>query len=155
MYKSNGLSSFFPVENLFYSKEIFNHKPVWEYLKGEGSSKKIRFKTNSLPAGLTHLNHEIYIDTIDLNITKIITDGIFGEIGNMYSEQKFTDFKPFPRESAIKLDYFKTFSIDYGDSIEIKQNEKIETKISADIRVFNTDSVNLITLDGQSFQLPK
>ncbi len=153
-YKGNGLSSFFPAENLFYSSEIFNFPPFWEYKGNEGENKKIKFKVNSLPAGLTQLIHEIYIDSINLNITKIVTDGVFGDIGNQYNETIFSNYMSLQKQEAIKPDYFKTFSIDFGDSLKTEDSEKPDTIFVSEDLIFKTEDIKLVTLDQEPFILP-
>ncbi len=153
-YKANGLSSFLPYENLFYSNEIFKNSPSWEYLNSEGVNKLVNFKVNSLPSGLTELKHEIFIDTLNLNITKIVDDGTFGEIGNLYIETNFLNIEPFFKENAIKPDYFRTFTIDLGDSTSTKNKYRHDAKLKTDDQVIACDNINLLTLTNDSFKLP-
>lgn len=152
-FNGNWLSSFFPMEGFFFPMEIFNSEPFWKFKNDTGSNIRVYFDIGSYPEGVTEINDEITIDTVELKLVNSKTETIFGDIGSLYLERKISNYKPLKFENCIKPDYFKTFSIDFGDSLKAEDSEKPDTIFVSEDLIFKTEDIKLVTLDQEPFIL--
>lgn len=149
--KGSGLFSFFPVGSLIVDTNMFNSEPYWDYLPGKGKTTTVKFNiVNSVPE-ITHIRHELSIDTLNLYLVKLVDEVTFGETGKQYQETDLSNYHSFSTSEAIEPDYFRTYN-KYDAFAEIQSKHPSADK---DNLVLNINSMAFKSLDGKSFQLPK
>ena len=141
--KQNGLISFFPIGSLLFDTTMFSNSPFWSFSKGKDRLITTHIKIANLPSDIKDLRYEISIDSVELKVFKVIEESSFGEVGNLYQETIFSNYREFTREEAIAPDYFSTFTIYQNTPSPPQTNEDVKRHLT-----LNLNSLSFIDLKG-------
>jgi thiol-disulfide isomerase/thioredoxin len=138
--KQSGLFSFFPIGSMLFDTVLMNDLKYQIHFQNSGPLVTTEIQLENLPVDIKSFRYEIFIDTVEMKIKKVVEEASFGEVGILYQETNLRNYCDFTSEETLMADYFKTYSI-------LNSNVKEAQSIKADNLTLSLDLANLHFID--------